>query len=62
MHTGMLWFDDSQTALNVKINLNSLGDTDFVGWKREDVESLLRTCRAMLEETMEMVGEKVKSV
>ncbi len=46
-------------ALNVKINLNGLGDSDFVGWKSDEVMSLLKTSRMMLEETMEMVGEKI---
>jgi formiminotetrahydrofolate cyclodeaminase len=49
-------------ALNVKINLNSLADTDFVGWKSEEVDSLLKTTRMMLEETMEIVGEKIVKV
>ena len=49
-------------ALNVKINLNSLADPEFVGWKSDEVESLLRTSRMMLEETMEIVGEKIKKV
>lgn len=46
-------------ALNVKINLNSLADSDFVGWKSDEVESLLKTSKMMLEETMEIVGEKI---
>jgi len=47
-------------ALNVKINLNSLADSEFVGWKSDEVESLLRTSRMMLEETQSIVGEKMK--
>lgn len=47
-------------ALNVRINLNSLADTDFVGWKADEVESLLKTSRMMLEETMDMVAGKIK--
>ncbi len=47
-------------ALNVKINLNGLADTDFVGWKADEVESLLKTSRMMLEETMDMVAGKIK--
>lgn len=46
-------------ALNVKINLNGLDDADFVGWKSEEVESLLKTSRLMLEETVEIVGVKM---
>jgi methenyltetrahydrofolate cyclohydrolase len=47
-------------ALNVKINLSSLADSDFVGWKSEEVASLLKTSRMMLEETMEIVEDKMK--
>lgn len=47
-------------ALNVRINLNSLSDTDFVGWKDDEVESLLKTSKMMLQETMEMVDSKLK--
>ena len=47
-------------ALNVRINLNGLSDGDFVGWKSDEVESLLKTSRMMLEETSEMVAAKIK--
>ncbi len=47
-------------ALNVKINLNTLSDTDFVGWKSEEVKSLLKTSKMMLEETQDMVAEKMR--
>lgn len=47
-------------ALNVKINLNGLDDGEFVGWKSEEVESLLKTSRLMLEETVEIVGTKMQ--
>lgn len=47
-------------GLNVRINLNGLDDAEFVGWKTEEVESILRTSRMMLEETMEIVGGKLK--
>lgn len=46
-------------ALNVKINLASLQDADFVGWKSEDMQSLLNTSRAMAEETQEMVAGRM---
>lgn len=46
-------------ALNVKINLGGLSDSDFVGWKTDEVESLLKTSKMMVEETMEMIGEKM---
>ena len=47
-------------ALNVKINLNTLADSEFVGWKSDDVESLLKTSKMMLEEAMEIVAEKMQ--
>ena len=47
-------------ALNVKINLSSLDDSDFVGWKSDEVASLLKTSRMMLEETVEIVEERMK--
>ncbi|HCV42963.1 MAG TPA: methenyltetrahydrofolate cyclohydrolase [Bacteroidetes bacterium] len=47
-------------ALNVKINLNGLSDSDFVGWKSDEVESLLRTSKMMMEETLEIVATKIK--
>jgi len=47
-------------ALNVRINLNSLSDSEFVGWKREELESLRNTSKMMLEEIESMVAEKLK--
>jgi formiminotetrahydrofolate cyclodeaminase len=47
-------------ALNVQINLNGLADTEFVGWKSDEVDSLLKTSRMMLEEAMEIMSEKLK--
>lgn len=47
-------------ALNVKINLNGLADSDFVGWKSDEVESVLKTSKMMLEETQSIIGEKMK--
>ncbi len=47
-------------ALNVKINLNSLNDQEFVGWKLEEVGSLLSTSRMMLEEVESIVEEKMR--
>ncbi len=47
-------------ALNVKINLASLSDGEFVGWKSDEVESLLKTSRMMLEETTDIVAAKIK--
>lgn len=47
-------------ALNVKINLNTIRDTDFVGWKSEEVESLLKTSKMMIEEIRDLVAEKMR--
>ena len=46
-------------ALNVKINLNSIDDMEFVGWKREEVSSLLKTSRMKQEEVMQIVYGKI---
>jgi formiminotetrahydrofolate cyclodeaminase len=46
-------------ALNVRINLNGLEDTEFVGWKSEELSSLRNTSRMMLEEIQAIVGEKI---
>ncbi len=47
-------------ALNVRINLNGLNDSDFVNWKTDEVISLLKTSRMMLEETQAIVVESMK--
>lgn len=47
-------------ALNVRINLNGLENAEFVNWKSQEVDSILKTSRMMLEETMEMVAERMK--
>jgi methenyltetrahydrofolate cyclohydrolase len=46
-------------ALNVRINLNSLGDADFVGWKSDEVASLLKTSTMMIEVLQGIVDEKL---
>ncbi|MBU2470888.1 MAG: cyclodeaminase/cyclohydrolase family protein [Bacteroidetes bacterium] len=46
-------------ALNVKINLSGISDPEFVGWKTEEVESVLRTCRKLSEEVLKTVSEKI---
>lgn len=48
-------------ALNVRVNLNSLQDSDFVGWKTDEVASLLSTSRMMLDEIQAIVEEKMKA-
>ena len=47
-------------ALNVKINLSALNDEEFVGWKSEEVESILKTSRMMGEETQAIVASRMK--
>lgn len=47
-------------ALNVRINLSSLADSEFVGWKSDEVDSLLKTSKMMLEEAMEIIAEKME--
>lgn len=47
-------------GLNVKINLRGLNDSEFVGWKSDEVESLRNTSRMMLDEVQSIVSEKLK--
>ena len=47
-------------ALNVRINLSSLADSEFVGWKSDEVDSLLKTSKMMVEEAMEIIAEKME--
>jgi len=46
-------------ALNVKINLNALNDAEFVGWKTDEVKSLVNTSAMMLEEIQSIVSERM---
>jgi formiminotetrahydrofolate cyclodeaminase len=39
-------------ALNVRINLGGIKDTEFVGWKSEEVVSILRTSTMVRDEIM----------
>jgi methenyltetrahydrofolate cyclohydrolase len=48
-------------ALNVRINLNALDDSDFTGWKADELASLLSTSRMMLDEIQAIVEEKMKN-
>ena len=43
----------------MKINLASIKDTEFVGWKTEEVSSLLRTSTTMSEEILDIVKKKI---
>jgi formiminotetrahydrofolate cyclodeaminase len=47
-------------GLNVRINLNGLSDQEFVGWKSEELESLRKSSRMMLEEIQSIVAEKLR--
>jgi formiminotetrahydrofolate cyclodeaminase len=46
-------------ALNVMINLSSIKDAEFVGWRSEEVASLLRTCNDSTGEIMALVRRKI---
>jgi len=48
-------------ALNVQINLGSITDSEFVGWKTEEVTSLLRTSKAKSDEVMAIVRGKIST-
>jgi formiminotetrahydrofolate cyclodeaminase len=47
-------------GLNVRTNLNSLNDPEFVGWKEDEVQSLLSTSALMLEEIQAIVEEHLQ--
>lgn len=47
-------------ALNVKINLKGLNDLEFVNWKTDEVESLIRTSSMMLEEVQAIVAQAME--
>ncbi|MBP1654280.1 MAG: fchA [Bacteroidetes bacterium] len=49
----------SAAALNVRVNLKGLRDSEFVGWKTDEVESILKTSAMMLEEIQSAVDEKL---
>jgi len=48
----MLYAAAESAALNVQINLNSIHDSEFVGWKSDEVRSLLRTSQSKKDEIM----------
>jgi formiminotetrahydrofolate cyclodeaminase len=51
----------SAAALNVRVNLKGLQDSEFVGWKTDEVESILKTSSMMLEEIQSAVEEKLRA-
>lgn len=48
-------------ALNVRINLSGINDTEFVEWKASEVSSILKTGKDAVEEILSIVGEKISS-
>lgn len=44
-------------ALNVRINLGTIKDVEFVGWTSKEAESLQRTCEKMSQEILAQVGK-----
>lgn len=49
----------SAAALNVRINLRSLDDVEFVGWKTDEMQSILNTSSMMLEEIQSLVDGRL---
>ena len=47
-------------ALNVQINLISIKDTEFVGWRSEEIISLKKTCNQQCSEIMNIVTGKIQ--
>lgn len=54
LHAGL-----ESAALNVQINLKGIKDSDFVGWKADEVASLLRTSKNMTEEVLAIVRKHI---
>ena len=48
-------------SLNVEINLKSITDTDFVGWKSEETSSFLRTSKLRMDEVLQIVRGKINA-
>ncbi len=51
----MLHTAAESAALNVLINLNSINDTEFVGWNSDEVATLQRTCKTQTEEILAII-------
>jgi formiminotetrahydrofolate cyclodeaminase len=49
----------SGAALNVRVNLKTLDDPEFIGWKREELESILNTSSMMLDEIHTIIDDKL---
>jgi formiminotetrahydrofolate cyclodeaminase len=48
-------------ALNVKINLAGITDTEFTEWKSSEVASIRKTGAEAVEEVLAVVGEKIRA-
>jgi formiminotetrahydrofolate cyclodeaminase len=57
----MLYAAAEGAALNVKINLSGITDQEFVGWHAEEVSSIIRTCKNMSEEILDVVRKKINT-
>jgi methenyltetrahydrofolate cyclohydrolase len=57
--TVMLLASAEGAAMNVRINLASIKDTEFVGWKAEETASFLRTSKMKTEEILEIVYNNI---
>jgi methenyltetrahydrofolate cyclohydrolase len=56
----MLYAAVEGAALNVQINLKGIKDSEFVGWKNDELASLLHTAEAMRNEIMLLVEKKLQ--
>ncbi|MFI5251442.1 MAG: cyclodeaminase/cyclohydrolase family protein [Bacteroidota bacterium] len=55
----MLYSALEGAAFNVQINLGSIKDSEFVGWKNDELSSLLKTGEAMRNEILSLVKKKI---
>lgn len=46
-------------ALNVRVNLQSITDTEFVGWRSDELTSILRTSESTTQEILTIVRSKI---
>src|SRR5260221_680098 len=46
-------------ALNVQINLASITDSEFVGWRTEEITTLRRTSAGNLEQVLAIVARRI---
>jgi len=55
----MLYAAAEGAALNVRINLAGIKDSEFVGWKNEELGSLLSTAAEMRDAILDSVNKKI---